>query len=363
MRRRIVWLLALALSLSLAAGALAADEPEDELEEYAQRLAEAQKDIRTRKTGSYGMTPLSGAYVKDGTYPVAGESSSSFFKIRDAELTVRDGVMTVRFTIPSMSYLYVYPGTGKEAAAAGEENWLGCEEKGGQTVFTLPLSALNAPVPCAAYSKARQKWYDRELCFDASSLPAEALTIALPDYALIEDALRAYAPEGRPEVPEPEPETEDDADWLPAEPVAVPLADGEYSIALDLAGGSGRASVSSPALMIVREGRAWARLTWSSAYYDYMLMGDSRFDNLTADGGLSVFEIPIPAMDEPVTVVADTTAMGDPVEIRYELTFYYDSIGSKGQIPQVAAQKVLFIAAAVMVLGGVLNYTLKKKRR
>ena len=54
--------------------------------------------------------------------------------------------------------------------------------------------------------------------------------------------------------------------------------------------------------------------------------------------------------------------MGDPVEIHYELTFYEESIGEKGQIPQEAAKKVLMIAAAIIVLGGILNYFVKKKR-
>ena len=43
-------------------------------------------------------------------------------------------------------------------------------------------------------------------------------------------------------------------------------------------------------------------------------------------------------MDEPVSVIADTTAMGSPHEVEYTLLFYSDSIGSKGQLPQEAAK-------------------------
>ena len=129
-----------------------------------------------------------------------------------------------------------------------------------------------------------------------------------------------------------------------------------------MTGGSGRASVSSPTLLTVRQGKAYARLLWSSAYYDYMTIDSDRFFNLTTDGGNSTFEIPISAMDDPISVVADTTAMGDPLEIEYALTFYSDSVGDKGQIPQEAAKKVLVIAGAVIVVGGVLNYFVKKKR-
>jgi hypothetical protein len=130
-----------------------------------------------------------------------------------------------------------------------------------------------------------------------------------------------------------------------------------------MTGGSGRASISSPTLLIIRDGKAYARLLWSSAHYDYMILEDTVYYNLSDDGGNSSFEIPITAMDEGIPVIADTTAMGDPVEIEYTLTFYAESIGDKGMIPQEAAKKVLLVAAVIIVLGGVLNWLLKKKRK
>ena len=229
-----------------------------------------------------------------------------------------------------------------------------------QTVFTLPVEALDKPIDCAAYSKARKKWYDRTLVFYASSLPEDALKVELPDYEMIEAALNAFDLEGVEEIlSAPMPAAQSAAQVVP---MAVDIPDGEYSIEVNMTGGSGRASVSSPTLMIVRGGRAYARLLWSSAYYDYMIIDTERFFNLTTDGGNSTFEIPITVMDDPMQVVADTTAMGDPLEIEYTLTFYSDSIGHKGLIPQEAAKKVLVIAAVIISAGGVLNYFVKKKR-
>ena len=124
-----------------------------------------------------------------------------------------------------------------------------------------------------------------------------------------------------------------------------------------------RCSVSSPTLMIVRDGKAWARLLWSSPYYDYMLIGPTRYENLTVDGGNSTFEIPITAMDAPMNVVADTTAMGDPIEIDYALSFYGDTVADKGKIPQEAAKQVLVISGAIIAVGAVLNHFVKKRRR
>ena len=352
--RLLAWLLLLLLCLGLPA---AAEEPEEEPEKsMAERAAEAQKEIRSHSVGQYGMVPVYGRDIRNGSYAVQVDSSSVFFRILDAELTVLDGELSVRFTVSSLSYLYVYPGTAEEAEKAPDSEYISFEESDGHGIFTMPIRALDTPVPCAAYSKRRKRWYDRDLVFYASSLPEGALDLELPDYELIEAAIRAYdagpIEESRAAAPHPLPQ-----------PVSLPRSDGEYSIEVNMVGGSGRAAISSPTLLIVRDGGAYARLLWSSPYYDYMIVEEEVYHNLSTDGGNSTFEIPITVMDEGMPVIADTTAMGDPVEIEYTLTFYAESIGDKGMIPQEAAKKVLLIAAVILVLGGILNWLLKKKRK
>lgn len=333
----------------------------EEIDANAQRLADVKKAIRDKKLGRYGMVPIYARDIADGTYPIHVDSSSPFFKIAKAELIVKGEEMWGRITIPSMSYLRVYPGTIKEAEAASPSDWVEFTEEEHQTVFDLPVRALDTEVECAAYSKARKKWYKRHLVFYASSLPAEALSFPLPDQELIEAALDAFDLEGTEYLMSTTVAKEPQNQGRP-EPVAVSIPDGEYSIEVNMTGGSGRASVSSPTLLIVRGGHAYARLLWSSAYYDYMIVDNAWFYNLTTDGGNSTFEIPITIMDDPISVTADTTAMGDPLEIEYTLTFYSDSVGEKGLIPQEAAKKVLLIAGVIITVGGVLNYFVKKKR-
>ena len=143
----------------------------------------------------------------------------------------------------------------------------------------------------------------------------------------------------------------------------IDMPDGEYSIEVSLAGGSGRASVTSPTWMNVQGGRAYARLLWSSPYYDYMILEGRKYLNETADGGSSSFTIPITAMDAPMEIIADTTAMGDPVEIDYTLTFYEDTIGSKSRVPQEGALRVLAGAAVFIIVGGIVNHFIKRRRR
>ena len=139
--------------------------------------------------------------------------------------------------------------------------------------------------------------------------------------------------------------------------------DGEYSIQVELEGGSGKASVSSPTLMIVKDGRMYAELQWSSSNYDYMIVGGEKFLNESEEGRNSVFTIPVTALDDKMEVIADTLAMGAPHEIDYTLTFYEASIGSKGQLPQEAAKRVVAVAMVIIVGGGILNCFVNKRNR
>ena len=94
--------------------------------------------------------------------------------------------------------------------------------------------------------------------------------------------------------------------------IETDLEDGEYSIQVDLEGGSGKASVSSPTLMLVKNGRMYAELQWSSSNYDYMIVDGEKFQNESEEGRNSVFTIPVTALDDKMEVIADTLAMGAP---------------------------------------------------
>ena len=145
--------------------------------------------------------------------------------------------------------------------------------------------------------------------------------------------------------------------------IETDLEDGEYSIQVDLEGGSGKASVSSPTLMLVKNGRMYAELQWSSSNYDYMIVDGEKFQNESEEGRNSVFTIPVTALDDKMEVIADTLAMGAPHEIDYTLTFYEASIGSKGQLPQEAAKRVVAVEMVIIVGGGILNYFVNKRNR
>ena len=312
-----------------------------------------------------GMVPIYGRDVKDGTYEMPVKSSSSFFRITKAVLTVKGEKMSAVITLSSHSYLLLYMGTGEEAAAAPATEYLKPkDDKNGACTFTIPVEALNYGVKCTAFSKKRKKWYDRVLLFDASELPKGTVDIELPDYDKIRHAMRDYesTEQSTGETINTSSDSGNNA-HTPTEPMRMSKKDGEYSIEVNMTGGSGRASISSPTLLIIKDGKAYANLIWSSTYYDYMIVGGKKYKNETKDGGNSTFTIPIAAMDRIIPVIADTTAMGDPLEINYSLTFYQNTIGDKGLIPQVAAKKVLVFALIIIVVGAILNHIVKKRRK
>ena len=100
--------------------------------------------------------------------------------------------------------------------------------------------------------------------------------------------------------------------------IQVDLPDGEYEIEVQLTGGSGRASVTSPAILQVQDEKAVIEIEWSSPNYDYMTMDGETYLPVNTEGN-SVFELPVTAFDTEVSVTADTTAMSVPHEIEYTI--------------------------------------------
>ena len=328
----------------------------------------------------YGMTPVSGNMIEDGEYVVGTECSSSFFRIEEARLTVKDGKMTALLRMYSSSYLLVYPGTAEEAAAADYEDYIPSVEIDDYDTLTVPVEALDTELQLAAFSKRKKAWYPRKILFHASDIPSDCLRFSYPDYDRISEAMASFDAENNAEDRITDSQTGSraaagtdsktdsqaagtDAKAQDPQAVRIDMPDGDYSIEVNLMGGSGRASVTTPTWMYVQGGKGYARLLWSSPHYDYMILDGRTYYNETKDGGNSSFTIPITATDMPVDIIADTTAMGDPVEIAYTLTFYEETIGSRSRVPQEGALRVLAAAALFIVAGGIINHFVKKRRQ
>ena len=213
------------------------------------------------------------------------------FKINSCVLKVADGKMTSVMKMNGKGYRYLYMGTGEEAAKADDSEYIPFVEENDVHTFTVPVEALDSETDCAAFSNRKEEWYDRVLVFRADSLPAEAF-----------------------------------AEGVISTPASLDLEDGVYDIDVKLEGGSGKASVATPAKITVADGKATAELIWSSNKYDYMIVEGEKYLPVSVDEH-SVFEIPVTGFDYNMPVSADTTAMSTPHEIEY--TLFFDSSSAK----------------------------------
>ncbi|MBR0135111.1 MAG: hypothetical protein IJM18_02840 [Clostridia bacterium] len=96
-------------------------------------------------------------------------------------------------------------------------------------------------------------------------------------------------------------------------------ADGTYTCEVKLSGGSGKANVESPAKIVIKDGKATATIVWSSSHYEYMTVGEKKYEPVNTEGN-STFEIPV-EFDSDIAVSALTTAMSEPHLIDYTLRF------------------------------------------
>lgn len=285
-----VWLMTavMAAPVFTGVGAEAAEtEIVTEAGDSSSKVASADEMVAPEDVVEEGLEPVYGTDVEDGTYTVEVLSSSSMFNIIDCQLTVEDGQMTAVMTMGGQGYLKIFMGTGEEAAKASEEGFIPyVENEEGQHTFQVPVEALDKGINCAAFSKKKEKWYDRMIVFRSASLPETAVTRKM---TLAED---------------------------------LALADGTYQVEVTLEGGSGRTTVESPAALTVKDGQMTATIVFSSPNYDYVLVGEEKYLQTNTEGN-STFEIPVQGMDYKMPLVGDTVAMSEPHEIDY--TLYFDS--------------------------------------
>lgn len=226
------------------------------------------------------------AALPDGVYTAEFDTDSSMFHANEAcngkgTLTVENGQMTFHVSLASTHIVNLYLGKASDAADH-EADWLQpttdtvtysdgtSEEVYG---FDIPVSAVDADFDLAILG-TKGKWYDHVVSVRNAVQQADT---------------------------------------------AAP-ADGTYTCDVTLEGGSGRATVESPAALTVADGKMAATIVWSSPNYDYMIVDGEKYLPTNTEGN-SAFEIPVSALDTALDVTADTVAMSTPHEIEYTLIF------------------------------------------
>ena len=228
--------------------------------------------------------------LEDGIYDAEFNTDSSMFHVNEANdgrgtLTVENGKMTIHVSLTSKHIVNLFVGTAEDAQKDGAEilqpttDTVTYSDGSTEEVygFDVPVEALNQEFDLALLG-TKGTWYDHKVS-----------------------------------VSNPEPK-EDDAKS------AVDLEDGSYTAEVTLEGGSGRASIESPATLTVKDGKETASIVWSSPNYDYMIVDGKKLFPVNTEGN-SVFEITVASFDTELDVIADTVAMSKPHEIEYTLAF------------------------------------------
>ena len=130
------------------------------------------------------------------------------------------------------------------------------------------------------------------------------------------------------------------------------LKDGVYEMEITVEGISSNMSVKSPVGVTILNGKAKAVLEWDDKTYDYMIVDGKKYIMRQTIGDHSVFEIPVSAFDEPLTMIVNENGMSAPKEVEFTITFHTDTSASKissGIVIKVIVIAVI-IAAAVAVL-------------
>ena len=248
--------------------------------------AAASSEAASSAAASESAVASSALTLADGVYTADFDTDSSMFHANEAcdgkgTLTVENGEMTFHVSLVSKKIVNLYPGKAADAEA-NESDWLQpttdtvtysdgtSEEVYG---FDIPVSAVDADFDLAILG-TKGKWYDHVVS--------------------VRNAVEQAG-------------------------TAAP-ADGTYTCDVTLEGGSGRATVESPAALTVADGKMTATIVWSSPNYDYMIVDGEKYLPTNTEGN-STFEIPVAALDTSLDVTADTVAMSTPHEIEYTLTF------------------------------------------
>lgn len=262
-------------------------QTEKETEKETKTQAHTEKDTETE---TQTQVETESSSIEDGVYIADFNTDSSMFHVNEAcdgkgTLTVKDGEMTIHVSLTSKKILNLYYGLAADAAKEGtkllDPTTDSVTYSDGMTEevygFDIPVPALDEEFDVALIG-TKGTWYDHKVS-----------------------------------VSNPEPK-EDDAKS------AVDLEDGTYTAEVTLEGGSGRASIESPATLTVKDGKVTASIVWSSPNYDYMIVDGKKLLPVNTEGN-SVFEIPVASFDTALDVIADTVAMSKPHEIEYTLTF------------------------------------------
>lgn len=246
------------------------------------------KGENTATTAETQTTAATETALEDGVYSADFKTDSSMFHVNEVyggkgSLSVKGGQMNIHIVMPSQNVLNLFAGTAEDAQKEGASliqpttETVTYDDGTSEEVyaFDVPVPYLDKEFDCALIGK-KGVWYDHKVSV--------------------------------------------------SNPVKT-VADGTYTMKVTMTGGSGKASIQSPAEITVKGGKYYADIVWSSTHYEYMTVNDVKYEKTNKEGN-STMTIPIvPDKDMPVSAL--TTAMSQPHLIDYVLHFDSASLQAK----------------------------------
>ena len=333
MKKRSFTLLMTALTVSatlLGTSPILAETKDDTAtEETADKDAADTEETDAKDEESKDADTSKGDTLEDGTYTAEFDTDNGMFHVNEANdgkgpLTVKDGQMTIHVSLASKKIVNLFVGKAEDAKKDGAELLEPTTDtvtySDGMTEevygFDIPVPALDEEFDVALIG-TKGKWYDHKVSVTNPVKTDDAEAADTEDTASKDAEDTKEDAKDDTETADTEKDSKDEKGKTLAD---LNLEDGDYTMEVTLTGGTGRATVDSPAAIKVEGDKATATIVWSSPNYDYMLVDGEKYEPVNKDGN-STFEIPVSVFDAEMEVTADTVAMSTPHEIDYTLNF------------------------------------------
>ena len=291
---------------------------------YDRTLTFSSKDLK--KTGDIPSADT--GIPADGVYTIEASTNAAMFKVVKTILTVKNGKVSAAISLSGTGYDYLYAGTAEAALKAGKATWAGYTvNSDGKYTYTIPVTSLTEVLKVASHSERQNKWYDREITFDLSTLkkisnisddgkddPTKPSTPSKPG----NQGTKVPSNNGKADK---ESKYESDTSGSTGHVNnATSLKDGVYTPdRFTWSGGSGRVKIYCNKVTVTN-GQAYATLIFSSDHYQYVKANGNIYYT-TKGGGQATVVIPI-ELNKNNKILGMTDKMSAAHEIAYNIFVY-----------------------------------------
>lgn len=289
----------------------------------------------------------------DGTYTIPAETDQRMFYIvsdegsgRTAVLTVKDGQMTATFSLTGTGYDKAYMGKVEDVTDADASQISGYTVQNGYYTYTVSVSALDQQLEIAMHAVKSGKWFQHTIIFYSSKEAKEKIEKEQnqnqgqkPD----SDKNTNNSGNGKSDSnSNKNKENKNNSGNKTSDKnnskTQSDLTDGTYTPdQFSWSGGSGRLAYIACDKIIVKKGKAYATIRFSSSSYDKVQAGGSTYANTGSTE--STFTIPV-NLNANNTISARTVAMSAPHWVDYTIYPYLAEAGKENESgTKTSAQK------------------------